>query len=108
MVALRAVFHAFSFEITGKSCKRRKQPGFNENAGQIAEGALCGQSGGFAPQSRKGGVLQAPLSYLAVPKEEGGERQKVRRHFIAQKYSNEALRFHKPHKGVIMRARAGL
>ena len=71
-MALRAVFHAFSFEITGKSCKRRKQPGFNENAGQIAEGALCGQSGGFAPQSRKGGVLQAPLSYLAVPKEEGG------------------------------------
>ena len=72
MVALRAVFHAFSFEITGKSCKRRKQRGFNENTGQIAEGALCGQSGGFAPQSRKGGVLQAPLSYLAVPKEEGG------------------------------------
>ena len=71
-MALRAVFHAFSFEITGKSCKRRKQRGFNENAGQIAEGALCGQSGGFAPQSRKGGVLQAPLSYLAVPKEEGG------------------------------------
>ena len=97
----------FRLKLRGRAANVANSAVLMKMQGKLPKVPFAVRSGGFAPQSRKGGVLQAPLSYLAVPKEEG-ERQKVRRHFIAQKYSNEALRFHKPHKGVIMRARAGL